>query len=82
MGNTTERVSFILCFFVFTNRKGSGEMKVNGTMIPLQENQSLADFLEAQQVDIRIIAVERNGEIVPKSTYQVVMLTDGDTLKS
>ena len=56
-------------------------MKVNGTTIFLGEQQSLFDFLEANQYDIRLIAVERNGEIVPKATYKEVMLDDEDTLE-
>lgn len=56
-------------------------MKVNGTTIFLGEQQSLFDFLEANQYDIRLIAVERNGEIVPKATYKDVMLDDEDTLE-
>ncbi|SHK18114.1 sulfur carrier protein ThiS [Desulforamulus aeronauticus] len=56
-------------------------MKVNGTTIFLGEQQSLFDFLEANQYDIRLIAVERNGEIVPKAKYKEVMLDDEDTLE-
>ncbi|NLI92717.1 MAG: sulfur carrier protein ThiS [Peptococcaceae bacterium] len=56
-------------------------MKVNGKLIVLEEKQSLSDFLQANRYDIRIIAVERNGEIVPKSTYKDIMLTDEDTLE-
>ena len=56
-------------------------MKVNGTNIFLGGNQSLLDFLEAQSYDIRLIAVERNGQIIPRSTYKDVMLKDEDTLE-
>lgn len=56
-------------------------MKVNGATIFLGEQQSLFDFLEVNQYNIRLIAVERNGEIVPKATYKDVMLNDEDTLE-
>ncbi|MBM7869775.1 sulfur carrier protein [Clostridium pascui] len=56
-------------------------MRVNGTDISLNEAQSLFDFLEEQNYDITKIAVERNGEIVPKSAYKIVMLDDEDTLE-
>jgi len=56
-------------------------MKVNGNIIFLEENQSLLDFLETQNYDIRIIAVELNGEITPSSKYKDVMLKDEDTLE-
>lgn len=56
-------------------------MKVNGTIIPLNKNQTLFDFLKARSIDIKVIAVERNGNIVPKSTYEEVILFDEDTLE-
>lgn len=56
-------------------------MKVNGTMILLKKTLSLFDFLEDQALDINTIAVERNGEIVPRSTYKEVILSDEDTLE-
>ncbi|KGK89513.1 sulfur carrier protein ThiS [Clostridium sp. HMP27] len=56
-------------------------MRVNGTDISLNRAQSLFDFLEEQNYDITKIAVERNGEIVPKSTYKKLMLDDEDTLE-
>lgn len=56
-------------------------MKVNGTDIELTEKQSLQIFLSAQNYDITRIAVERNGEIVPKALYSNVMLDNGDALE-
>lgn len=56
-------------------------MRVNGSIIPLNGIQSLFDFLESQKYDITKIAVEHNGEIVPKLTYKNLMLDDNDTLE-
>lgn len=56
-------------------------MKVNGTIVALDKNQSLFDFLQGQNININTIAVERNGEIVPKASYKDVMLYDEDTLE-
>lgn len=56
-------------------------MKVNGNIIFLEDNQSLLDFLETQNYNIRIIAVELNGEIILSSKYKDVMLKDEDTLE-
>ena len=56
-------------------------MKVNGTLILLDKNQTLSDFLEAQSININTIAVERNGEIIPRSAYKKVILYDEDTLE-
>ena len=56
-------------------------MKVNGSFIELEQQQTLYDFLKLQNYNIGIIVVERNGEIVPKDTYQEVLLTNEDTLE-
>ncbi|MDO0823538.1 sulfur carrier protein ThiS [Desulfosporosinus nitroreducens] len=56
-------------------------MRVNGTLISLDKSQTLFDFLQSQSIDINTIAVERNGEIIPRSTYQNVVLSDEDTLE-
>ncbi|NMD71764.1 sulfur carrier protein ThiS [Bacillus sp. DNRA2] len=56
-------------------------MKLNGEIIALENQQTLYDFLIKQNYNPKTIAVERNGEIVPKSTYSAVLLTDEDTLE-
>lgn len=56
-------------------------MKVNGEIITLSQSISLKDFLESSGYTAGRIAVERNGEIVPKQSYASVMLTEADTLE-
>ena len=56
-------------------------MKVNGETVTLTQPVSLKDFLESSGYTTKRIAVERNGEIVPKQTYDSVMLTEADTLE-
>lgn len=56
-------------------------MRVNGKEIVLSSNQKLLDFLEINQYDTKKIAIERNGEIVPKSTYHQVILDNEDRLE-
>lgn len=56
-------------------------MKLNGKTVVLGQEQTLLEFLTAQQFDLKIIAVERNGAIVPKSAYESIRLTDEDTLE-
>jgi sulfur carrier protein len=56
-------------------------MKVNGKIVALEKQQSLYDFLMQQNYYLPTIAVERNGEIVPKATYKEVLLEDEDTLE-
>lgn len=56
-------------------------MKVNGETITLSKSVSLMKFLENSGYKTGRIAVERNGNIVPKQSYDSVMLTEADTLE-
>jgi sulfur carrier protein len=56
-------------------------MKVNGSLVELKESQTLYDYLISQNYDLAVIAVERNGEIVPKATYKDIVLQDEDTIE-
>ena len=56
-------------------------MKVNGETVTLIQSVSLKEFLESSGYIAGRIAVERNGEIVPKQTYDSGMLTEADTLE-
>lgn len=56
-------------------------MRVNGSSVTLESRQTLFEFLEGQKYDFARIAVERNGEIVPKAAYTSVFLEDEDRLE-
>ncbi|MBB6447739.1 sulfur carrier protein ThiS [Bacillus benzoevorans] len=56
-------------------------MKINGSLVELKEAQTLYDYLISQSYDLAVIAVERNGEIVPKAAYKEVLLQDEDTME-
>lgn len=56
-------------------------MRVNGTERALTQPQNLQEFLTEQGYDWRRIAVERNGEIVPKGTYETVQLEECDVIE-
>lgn len=55
-------------------------VKINGEQKNLA-GQVLSDYLQAAGLDSARIAVERNGEIVPKAKYGETVLADGDTLE-
>src|SRR6185369_7109384 len=42
---------------------------------------SIADLVRSLELDPAKVAVERNGEIVPRSTHSDVALADGDVLE-
>ena len=56
-------------------------MKVNGKNQPINSNENLLDFLEINSYDITKIAIERNGEIIPKLMYHQVNLKENDALE-
>jgi len=81
MGDTTKRVSASFCAFLFSFRQGGETMKVNGKEVQLEQEQTLLEFLTARQFDCKVIAVERNGVIVPKAEYDSTRLSDEDALE-
>lgn len=57
-------------------------VSVNGRPHPLEDGApTVASLVEAMALEGRRIAVELNGEIVPKSRYAVTRLADGDRLE-
>lgn len=56
-------------------------LTVNGEAKRLEMPLSLADFITSLEIDPMRVAVERNKEIVPKSTYGDITLEDGDVLE-
>ena len=55
-------------------------VKVNGTDLDIA-GKSVSEYLAASSYDPKRIAVERNGDIVPKSQYDAAILEDGDSLE-
>lgn len=45
------------------------------------EKMTIAELLSSASYDLRRVAVERNGEIVPKARYGETVLCDGDNIE-
>ena len=56
-------------------------MRVNGENVQINEGIRLSEYLEQQGYAVKRVAVERNGEIVPKGMYEDCVLNDSDTLE-
>ena len=56
-------------------------IRVNGQNIEGYEQKTLIQLLNNLQFDTTKIAVEKNGEIVPKSQYDTVILNESDVLE-
>jgi sulfur carrier protein len=57
------------------------EIALNGTPLALVAPLSVAELLERQNLAGKRVAVERNGEIVPKSRHAETQLQAGDRLE-
>ena len=55
-------------------------VKVNGTELDIA-GKTIEQYLATTKYDIKRIAVERNGDIVPKAQYGETVLRDGDSLE-
>lgn len=55
-------------------------VKVNGELLDIA-GKTLAEYLAATSYDMKRIALELNGDIVPKSAYADTVLADGDSIE-
>ena len=55
-------------------------VKVNGMELDLS-GRTVAEYLAETEYNPLRIAVERNGEIVPKAKYAETILQDGDSIE-
>ena len=56
-------------------------MRVNGKETELKSSVTLAEFLAAHNYRAELVAVERNGQIVPRTEFGAVVLQEGDELE-
>ena len=56
-------------------------MKLNGKIYHLEQPFILLDLLNEYGFQTQRIAVEMNGAIIPKATYEQVTVTNDDTLE-
>ena len=56
-------------------------LTVNGEPRRIADGATIADLVHSLELEVKKVAVERNGEIVPRSTLGEVMLADGDVLE-
>jgi thiamine biosynthesis protein ThiS len=56
-------------------------LTVNGEPMSLARGTTLSGLLAELDLDTRKVAVERNREIVPRSTYAGVVLEEADALE-
>jgi sulfur carrier protein len=57
------------------------QLTVNGALHSFEQNPNLSQLLETLNLTGKRLAVERNGEIVPRSQFAETLLADGDKLE-
>ncbi len=57
------------------------QLTVNGAPHSFKQNPNLSQLLETLSLTGKRLAVERNGEIVPRSQFADTLLADGDILE-
>ena len=55
-------------------------VKVNGTEQDIA-GKTIAEYLATTNYDMKRIATELNGDIVPKASYADTVLADGDSIE-
>jgi sulfur carrier protein len=55
-------------------------VKINGEELNIA-GKTVAEYLADAHYDPKRIAIERNGEIVPKAQYGETVLQDGDSIE-
>ncbi len=57
------------------------QLSVNGQVRRLEPGANVAQLLDALELAGKRVAVERNGEIVPRGRYAATRLAEGDALE-
>jgi thiamine biosynthesis protein ThiS len=55
--------------------------KINGEYALIAEAVSVAVFLASRRINKDLVAVEVNGEILPKAAFETVLLKDEDEIE-
>ena len=57
------------------------QLRINGEMKTFAQLATVAELVQALELGDKRIAVELNGEIVPRSPHAAMALADGDELE-
>jgi len=57
------------------------QLSVNGQSRQIDSSVNIARLLESMQLAGKRVAVERNGEIVPRSRYADTLVAEGDRIE-
>lgn len=55
--------------------------KINGEEVTNAAGKTIMEYLTEVGYDSRRVAIERNGSIIPKKSYEEVIITEADTIE-
>ena len=64
-----------------TTNAAEVQVQLNGVTVAVPAGSSLSDLLDARGVNRRMVAVEYNGEILPRHDWDTTTIHDGDVLE-
>lgn len=56
-------------------------IELNGADVTVAAGSSIGDMLDERDIERRMIAIEYNGEILPRHEYDETVLQEGDRLE-
>ena len=56
-------------------------MQINGQQIDIEEQITISDLLKIQNYNEDVVAVEKNGEIVPRKYFNTEILSNEDKIE-
>lgn len=71
----------MLAFFCCIGKEADALIRVNGEAALDIDGISVSQLLTKLNCNIKFVAVEMNGKIIPKKMYDFVILKDGDSLE-
>lgn len=57
------------------------QIRINGQAQKIRDGLTVASLLDELNADIRQVAVEKNGIIVPRSTFAATAILEGDVIE-
>lgn len=60
---------------------GTLDIRVNGESRRLPDGATLTALLDELELDPRVVAIERSGEVVPRAAFAETVLRDGDQVE-
>lgn len=56
-------------------------LTINGKRRTLEGQMTIADYLATNRIDVRIVAVEHNGNVLRREQFEHIVLREGDQVE-